>query len=115
MPPFIALDNIRESRRVLFVRTVIETPEFKKQAEALWTEDERMEFVCWIAAHPLAGDAIPGAQGARKVRWGVAGRGKRGGVRVIYWNLSSRGEIVLVMIYAKNDRASVAPNDVQGA
>lgn len=107
-----ALDIIRDSRIIQHVRTVIETPEFKKQAAALWTEDERMEFVCWIAEHPLAGDVIPGAKGARKVRWAVAGRGKRGGVRVVYWNLSSRGEVVLVMIYAKNDRGNVAPNEI---
>jgi len=50
------------------VRTVIETPTFQRQAEKLWSEDERLAFIDWIAANPLAGDVIPGADGARKVR-----------------------------------------------
>jgi hypothetical protein len=48
--------------------------------------DERLEFVGWIAANPLAGDVIPGSGGCRKVRWSRSGMGKRGGVRVIYFN-----------------------------
>jgi hypothetical protein len=68
------------------MRTVIETPTFQKQADKIWAESERFEFIDWIAANPLAGDVIPGADGARKVRWGRAGSGKRGGVRVVYFN-----------------------------
>ncbi len=50
------------------MRTVIETPTFQKQAEKIWSEDERLAFIAWIAEHPTAGDVIPGADGARKVR-----------------------------------------------
>ena len=49
------------------MRTVVETPTFQKQAAKLWTEAERLEFIDWIAANSLAGDVIPGADGARKV------------------------------------------------
>ncbi len=42
------------------MRTVIETPTFQKQAEKLWSEEERLTFVSWIAEHPEAGDVIPG-------------------------------------------------------
>lgn len=65
----------------LRLRTVIETPTFQRQAARLWTEDERLDFIQWLAAHPEAGDVIPGADGARKVRWTLPGSGKRGGVR----------------------------------
>ena len=61
------------------MHTVVETAEFQKQAKAVWSD----AFIDWIAANPGAGDVIPGADGARKVRWGRAGKGKRGGVRVI--------------------------------
>jgi hypothetical protein len=64
---------------------VVETAEFEKQAKAVWSDAEREAFVDWIAANPGAGDVIPGADGARKVRWSHAGKGKRGGVRVIYF------------------------------
>ncbi|MCK7576432.1 MAG: hypothetical protein MZV65_11410 [Chromatiales bacterium] len=43
------------------MQTVIETPTFQKQADAIWSEDERLDFVTWIARNPLAGDVIPGA------------------------------------------------------
>ncbi len=45
---------------------------------------------------------IPGSGGVRKVRWGVAGRGKRGGLRVIYFLRLRRGEIWMLTLYAKN-------------
>lgn len=51
------------------MHTVIETPTFQKQAAKLWSEAERLDFIDWIAADPLAGDVIPGAEEARKVRW----------------------------------------------
>jgi len=97
------------------VRTVIETPTFQRQAEKAWSEDERLEFIDWIATTPEAGDVIPGADGARKVRWGRAGHGKRGGVRVIYFNFAEDGTVVLVMLYAKADRANVRPSDIEKA
>lgn len=64
--------------------TVIEQPTFTKQAAKIWSEAELHEFIDWIAVNPLAGDVIPGSKaGARKVRWHVSGRGKRGGARVV--------------------------------
>lgn len=97
------------------VRTVIETPTFQRQAEKTWSEDERLEFIDWIAINPEAGDVIPGADGARKVRWSRADHGKRGGVRVIYYNFAEDGTVVLVMLYAKPDRADVRPGDIEKA
>jgi len=97
------------------MRTVIETPTFQKQAEKIWSEDERLAFIDWIASNPLAGDVIPGAEGARKVRWFIAGKGKRGGVRVIYFNLTEQGTIVLITLYQKADQADIRPSDIQKA
>ncbi len=95
------------------MRTVIETPTFQKQADALWTEDERLEFVTWISMNPLAGDVIPGTDGARKVRWSAKSKGKRGGVRVVYFNLSEQGVVYLVAIYAKSDRENISANEIR--
>ena len=97
------------------MRTVIETPTFQKQAEKIWSEDERLAFINWIACHPLAGDVIPDADGARKVRWSVAGKGKRGGVRVIYFNRTDQSTIVLITLYQKANQANIRPNDIQKA
>jgi mRNA-degrading endonuclease RelE of RelBE toxin-antitoxin system len=97
------------------MRTVIETPTFQKQAGKLWSEGERLAFIDWIAANPLAGDVIPGADGARKVRWTVAGSGKRGGARVIYFNLTEQGVVLLVAVYAKAERTSMPPGAIRKA
>ncbi len=64
--------------------TVIETSIFIKYAKEIWTDDERIEFINWIALNPLAGDVIPNSGGCRKVRWARQGMGKRGGSRVFF-------------------------------
>lgn len=81
--------------------TVIESPEFIIWSAQVWSDTERVEFIDWIADNPLSGDVIPGAGGLRKVRWGRAGMGKRGGARVIYYTRLTSGELVLLLVYAK--------------
>jgi hypothetical protein len=65
--------------------TVVETPEFLAASRGLLTDEERAVLVDYLAHNPTAGDLIPGTGGVRKLRWGLAGRGKRGGARVIYF------------------------------
>lgn len=90
--------------------TIIETQLFSRLWPDYWTEDERMEFAVYLSQHPEAGDVIPGAGGCRKVRWARQGSGKRGGVRVIYFNRLVGGCIVLLLIYAKNVQDTIAPD-----
>jgi len=82
------------------MHTVSETEIFQKYAASVWSDDERTEFINWIAANPLAGDVVPGSQGCRKVRWSRSGMGKRGGARVIYFNALEE-RIWLLIVYAK--------------
>jgi len=61
----------------------------------------RTRGVCSLdCANPFGGDVIPGSGGCRKVRWSRTGMGKRGGVRVIYFN-GNDGRIWLLIAYAK--------------
>jgi mRNA-degrading endonuclease RelE of RelBE toxin-antitoxin system len=57
-------------------------------------------LINWIAANPEAGDVIKGSGGCWKVRWSASGRGRRGGVRVIYFNVSEH-TIWLLIVYTK--------------
>jgi hypothetical protein len=82
--------------------TVVETPLFNKLWPAYWTEDEFGTFCAFVASHPDEGVVVPGTGGVRKLRWGRAGAGKSGGVRVIYVARSQAGELVLLTIYAKS-------------
>jgi hypothetical protein len=83
------------------MHTVAETDVFQRYANAIWSETERIAFINWIAENPFTGDLIPGSGGCRKVRWGRTGIGKRGGVRVIYFN-GEDGRIWLLIAYAKS-------------
>jgi len=66
--------------------TVAETTTFRNQANRYRNQEARREFIEFISRHPDAGDIVPGSGGVRKVRWAAKGKGKRGGVRVIYVN-----------------------------
>jgi len=74
--------------------TVVETSLFRRQWPVYWTEEERGAFAAFIAERPTAGDVVPDSGGIRKVRWGRAGSGKSGGVRVIYFTRTAEGEVV---------------------
>lgn len=64
--------------------SVVETETSMRQIDALLPASSREALIGFLAFNPEAGDAIPGTGGIRKVRWAVAGKGKRGGLRVIY-------------------------------
>ena len=81
--------------------TVIETQIFQRYAASVWNDDERIEFIDWIAANPEAGDVMVGTGGLRKVRFSRSGMGKRGGARVIYYNRLENGYVSLLLVYAK--------------
>lgn len=100
------------------VRQIIETPTFQRQADDIWNEDERLDFIVYIAANPLAGDVVKQTGGARKVRWtGSSTRpgGKSGGVRVIYYDYLKDGTLVLVMMYPKKEKDDVTPREIEKA
>ncbi|RMX00499.1 transcriptional regulator [Allofranklinella schreckenbergeri] len=92
---------------------VTEPPAFQAMAAQVWDLQTHFAFVDFIACNPLAGDVIPGSGGVRKVRWQASGRGKRGGARVVYINQLEDGEIVLLAVYAKNDKPDLPPPTVR--
>ncbi|MFE1598571.1 type II toxin-antitoxin system RelE/ParE family toxin [Methylobacterium sp. ID0610] len=76
------------------------------------TEAERIAIVNFFAANPQAGDVIPGAGGLRKARVPLAGRGKRGGARVISYFAMKHG-VYLLLAYAKNDQVDLTPEQAR--
>lgn len=71
----------------------IETPVFTRLITAILSDEEYKNLQTILAINPLAGDLIPGGRGIRKIRWGIPGRGKSGGIRVIYYFQSQEGHI----------------------
>lgn len=95
------------------MKTVIETETFEIKSNKIWNDSEKTDFISWIATHYEDGDVIPGAQGVRKVRWKYGQSGKRGGVRVIYFNILEEGEVWLLDMYTKNQQANIKPSDAK--
>jgi len=97
--------------------TIAEVPEYIRQAEKLLTEAERQDVLSYLSAHPKAGDLIEGSGGIRKLRWGRGGRGKSGGVRVIYYFHSDAMPLYLLTVFGKNERSNLSKaerNDLAG-
>lgn len=92
--------------------TVVETPEFLATTRKLMDEEERGLLVDHLAHNPLDGELIPGAGGVRKLRWGLEGRGKRGGARVIYFYHSANVPLYALTAYAKNERDNLKPEQI---
>ena len=80
----------------------IETRIFSKLLGEYLSDDEYAALQRVLIADPETGDLIRGSGGVRKIRWAVRGRGKRGGVRVIYYVKTREGVIWMLTIYAKN-------------
>jgi hypothetical protein len=92
--------------------TVVETTSFVADAKACMTDEERTEAISIIAANPGCGALIPGGGGIRKVRFAVGGRGKSGGVRIIYYFHNERVPTFLLAVFAKNERANLTRSEV---
>jgi len=80
---------------------IIESSVFTRVIQELMTDDEYAEFQLALAERPEMGPVIPGSGGLRKVRWRLEGRGKRGGVRVIYYWLNEDEQLRMLFAYAK--------------
>ena len=88
--------------------TVAELPEYLRATARLLADADRRAIIDHLAAHPADGDLIEGTGGVRKLRWGRDGRGKSGGVRVIYYFHSEAMPLYLLTMFAKNERANLS-------
>lgn len=92
----------------MVLQSVIETPMFLADAKAAGMDaDERAELILVLAGAPKSGDVIPGAGGARKLRFRRRGMGKRGGYRVVYYFGGVDVPIFLLNVFAKGDRSDL--------
>lgn len=80
----------------------IETRLFTRLVAEYLPDAEYSKLQEALLDNPEAGKIIPGSGGIRKLRWGQSGRGKRGGLRVIYYLRSHQGIIWMLTLYSKN-------------
>jgi hypothetical protein len=93
--------------------TVVEVDPFPVKAAQVWDDEERLEFIGFIANNPEAGNIMAGSGGVRKVRWRRPGAGKRGGVRVIYYYHDESMPLYLLTVYPKSRQENLSPAEVK--
>jgi len=92
---------------------IIETTFFTRQIQRLLSDDEYRQLQADLVNHPEQGEIIQGSGGLRKTRWSVQGRGKRGGIRVIYYWVVNQDQILMLMAYVKNEQENLTPEQVK--
>lgn len=90
----------------------LETDDFRKWVRKNRLHPAVIRLRADLAANRLLGDVIPGGDGLRKVRMAGAGRGKRGGFRVVYVLLIDRAVAVLMDGYSKSDKEDLSADEL---
>lgn len=93
------------------MHTIVELPEFQRKSDKLLKDTERHSIINYLAAHPAAGDIIQGTGGIRKLRWAAQGKGKSGGVRVIYYYHNETMPLFILTVFGKGEKANLTKNE----
>ena len=89
----------------------IESKIFERLRQKYFDDASYNEFQNFLLEQPLVGDIIQGTGGLKKVRWAAQGKGKRGGVRIIYFYLADKSHIHFLTVYAKNEMSDLTANE----
>jgi len=93
------------------MQTVVELPEFLKKSDKLLRSVERISIVNYVAAHPASGEIMQGTGGIRKLRWSAQGKGKSGGIRIIYYFHNESMPIFLLTLFGKGEKANLSKSE----
>jgi len=83
---------------------IVETSIFTRRVLELLSDEAYRDLQSTLVIRPEAGAVMPGSGGLRKLRWAGSGRGKRGGVRVIYYWVTTQERLLMLYIYPKNEQ-----------
>lgn len=89
----------------------IETTHYTRIIADYLSDDEQGKFQAYLIENPDDGDIIKGTGGIRKIRWSAKGKGKSGGVRIIYYWRTARDHIYLLTIYGKNEASTLTAKE----
>ncbi len=93
------------------MQTIVELAEFQRRSEKLLTASQRQSIINYLATHPASGDVMQGTGGIRKLRWSAQGRGKSGGVRVIYYYHNESMPLFLLTLFGKGEKANLTKSE----
>lgn len=92
---------------------IIETSLFTRRVFKLLKDEQYRELQAELVVDPTKGAIIRGSGGIRKLRWETEGRGKSGGVRVIYYWATIQSIVLMLLIYSKNEQDDLTPNQLK--
>lgn len=92
---------------------IIETPIFTRIIQALLPNELYQELQKTLVLRPDAGKIITGSGGIRKLRWYMPGKGKRGGIRVIYYWYISQKKILMLYAYSKREQEDLTTKQLK--
>lgn len=91
----------------------LETPVFTKLITKLISDEEYHLLQLQLSVRPESGDIIRGSGGIRKIRWTGSGRGKRGGIRVIYYFIKEDDQIFMLYAYPKSKMDDLSADQIK--
>ncbi len=90
----------------------IETSIFTRLIQEMVSDDDYRLFQEFLIARPDSGSVIKGSGGLRKIRWKLTGKGKSGGIRIIYYWVVENDQIFLLYVYKKSMQLDLTPNQI---
>ena len=97
----------------MIAMVIVETSIFTKRIKELMSDDEYKELQEALISRPDLGDLMQGSGGLRKVRWSLEGRGKSGGVRAIYYWVTSDEHIRMLFVYPKGKQENLTKDQIK--
>ncbi len=91
---------------------IIETRTFTKRIEKMMKDDEYRLLQEALIKKPDIGAILKGSGGLRKARWKLEGKGKSGGIRIIYYWVSANDQIVMMYVYEKSKQENLTPKQI---
>jgi RelE toxin of RelEB toxin-antitoxin system len=97
----------------MFIMEFIEASGFSYIRERYFDDSQFNMLQLYLMDYPDAGTVIKGSGGVRKLRWGLPGQGKRGGLRVIYYWITKNNQILFLTAYRKNEASDLSKDTIK--
>ncbi|MFA5232011.1 MAG: type II toxin-antitoxin system RelE/ParE family toxin [Candidatus Omnitrophota bacterium] len=92
---------------------IIENSVFTRRIKEILSDDEYGQLQRMLVGNPEAGIVIPGGGGLRKLRWVVSGKGKSGGLRIIYYWYVGEEIIYMLFVYKKSEQKDLTGKQIK--